>query len=169
MNNRDLLIDEMKTNDIVLSNAIIHIYNNQTPTEQGMRTTSEDNGIGFNGTDAAFGSSLAQRILAGRQLTDAQKDGANGGGGARKMMKKYAGQLIATGFQWKEEEDVQADITRFDEACENLLGEGGVAILEILYHTLKQGNNVEYISDVTDIGTEEMNELYAKVREIQGK
>ena len=67
--------------------ALVLLYNNQTRDEQEQEITVDKNGIGFNGYDARFGSSLAKQILGGKHLTDKQLSCA------RKMLPKYYGQL----------------------------------------------------------------------------
>lgn len=68
--------------------ALLTIYRNQTYEEQTVQETIEDNGIGFNGTDAEFCSSLAENYLRFHKLSDKQYNSL------RKVMQKYAGQLI---------------------------------------------------------------------------
>lgn len=68
--------------------ALLAIYRNQTYEEQTVQETIEDNGIGFNGTDAEFCSSLAENYLRFHRLSDKQYNSL------RKVMQKYAGQLI---------------------------------------------------------------------------
>lgn len=68
--------------------ALLTIYRNQTYEEQTVQETIEDNGIGFNGTDAEFCSSLAENYLKFHKLSDKQYNSL------RKVMQKYAGQLI---------------------------------------------------------------------------
>ena len=78
--------------------AMLAIYDRQTATEQATEATSVDNGIGFNGLDAAILSSFSKQVqrwdsmpadlrrfpvpLSDKQLVI-----------ARKKMAKYAGQL----------------------------------------------------------------------------
>lgn len=52
--------------------AVLTLYRYQTREEQFAQVTVEDNGIGFNGVDAGFGSSVAQWMLEGKPLTDGQ-------------------------------------------------------------------------------------------------
>lgn len=68
--------------------ALLTIYRNQTYEEQTVQETIEDNGIGFNGTDAEFCSSLAENYLRFHRLSDKQYSSL------RKVMQKYARQLI---------------------------------------------------------------------------
>lgn len=81
--------------DDALEKAILRIYEGQTEAEQATDTTSVDNGVGFNGVDAPFLSSLAKQIQAnkynkplGSRLSWKQRDIA------RKKMVKYAGQVF---------------------------------------------------------------------------
>jgi hypothetical protein len=68
--------------------ALLTVYRNQTFEEQTVQETIEDNGIGFNGTDAEFCSSLAENYLRFHRLSDKQYNSL------RKVMQKYARQLI---------------------------------------------------------------------------
>lgn len=68
--------------------ALLTVYRNQTYEEQTVQETIEDNGIGFNGTDAEFCSSLAENYLRFHRLSDKQYSSL------RKVMQKYARQLI---------------------------------------------------------------------------
>lgn len=73
---------------------IIAIYKQQTIDEQAIHTTTIKNGRGFNGLDAEFGSSLAEKALEYGTLTDKQMVYA------RKMTLRYSKQLtlIANGL-----------------------------------------------------------------------
>lgn len=82
------LIREMLLfDDHWLERGILAIYKQQTTTEQQVNETIELNGVGFNGCDAEFMSSLAKWLLSGRHLSARQRDVA------RKRMVKYSGQL----------------------------------------------------------------------------
>lgn len=78
----------LATDDRWLTRAIVAIYEQQTADEQENQTTSHLNGVGFSGVDAAFCSSLAQQITRGRTLSAKQI------AIARKIMRKYAAQLV---------------------------------------------------------------------------
>lgn len=86
------LVQELKSqiarNNNQAVKALLAIYRNQTYEEQTVQETIEDNGIGFNGTDAEFCSSLAENYLRFHRLSDKQYNSL------RKVMQKYAGQLI---------------------------------------------------------------------------
>lgn len=67
--------------------ALVSLFEQQTKDEQATESTNHRNGAGFNSVDAAFGSSLAKQVIAGRALSDKQI------AAARKMLQKYVGQL----------------------------------------------------------------------------
>ena len=73
--------------DKAVARAILAIYNRQTEDEQTIKETTDHNGIGYNGIDANFMSSLAQFYQTKGFLSSGQlKYG-------RKAIMKYAGQL----------------------------------------------------------------------------
>jgi hypothetical protein len=74
-------------NDTVLYRGIYQIFLRQTEDEKRVEGTKESNGIGFNGVDAPFLSSLAKQLIAKRTLSEKQTKAA------RKAMLKYSGQL----------------------------------------------------------------------------
>lgn len=67
--------------------ALVALYAHQTDDEQASHDTRWKNGVGFNAMDADFGSSLAKSYKRYGRLTDRQVNAA------RKMLRKYAGQL----------------------------------------------------------------------------
>lgn len=85
--------DKINTDNRWLLRAVSAIYNKQTEDEQANKTTSHDNGVGFNGVNAEFLSQAAERYQKG--YTFSEKYIA----AIRKSMLKYAGQLtrIANG------------------------------------------------------------------------
>ena len=85
--------DTPKTNP-ELKQAILYIYSRQTEAEQTSESTLEDNGIGFNGVDASFLSSLAKQIDWGRELSPKQYEAG------WKAMAKYCNTQLADG-QWR--------------------------------------------------------------------
>ena len=98
--NKTIAINMIKANlaksDKWVARAILVIYANQTASEQNTETTREDNGIGFNGTDAQILSSFAKQIIefeAGRTrfMTPLSR---NQMVLARRKIMKYAGQLL---------------------------------------------------------------------------
>jgi hypothetical protein len=85
---KQLILDNIKADDRWLYRGILAIYRGQTDDEQRRGVTVEDNGIGFNGSDAPFMSSLAKQVLSGRKLSQKQCRYA------RTIMYKYADQLL---------------------------------------------------------------------------
>ena len=83
----------LNTNDKWLCRGIIAIYNKQTADEKEAETTKHSNGVGFSGCDAEILSSFAKQLLAGRSLSNKQREIS------RKKIVKYAKQLatIANG------------------------------------------------------------------------
>ena len=77
----------LKESDKAVARAILAIYNRQTEDEKIVKETSASNGVGYNGVDANFMSSLAQFYQSKGFLSVGQlKYG-------RKKIMKYAGQL----------------------------------------------------------------------------
>ena len=85
---KEIIAGKLNSNPKWLYAGIVAIFNKQTVNEKCAESTNEDNGQGFTGCDAPFGSSLAKQLLAGRLLSIKQQ------AGAQRMMKKYAGQLL---------------------------------------------------------------------------
>lgn len=74
--------------DKAVARAILAIYGRQTADEQAVGETTQHNGVGFNGVDANFLSSLAKFYQSKGFLSAGQvKYG-------RKAIMKYAGQLV---------------------------------------------------------------------------
>jgi hypothetical protein len=80
---KQLLVD----NDLAVSKAIVSIYNLQTESEKSIKGTTDNNGVGFNGVDAEFLSSLAEFFIKYNRLSEKQI--AFG----RKKIMKYSKQL----------------------------------------------------------------------------
>jgi hypothetical protein len=76
-----------KASTIQVAAMLLAIYDRQTDGEQSSETTDHLNGMGFNGTDAAFGSRMAKWYQSKGFLSPKQ-DAA-----ARKMLRKYWKQL----------------------------------------------------------------------------
>ena len=77
----------LKTNDMALQRAVMVVYANQTEHEQLAEETTELNGVGFNGCDANFLTSIAKQIQNGWTLSEKQM------ACVRKAMPKYWKQL----------------------------------------------------------------------------
>jgi hypothetical protein len=85
--NKDRILALLNESDTAVCRAVLAIYEKQTADEQATASTAENNGIGFNGADAGFGSSLAKQYAERGSLSPRQI------ACARKMMRKYANQL----------------------------------------------------------------------------
>jgi len=85
----------LETRDVAVEKGLVSILKFQTSEETVRESTIEDNGVGFNGADAPFLTSLAKQVAAGRHLNERQMKFG------RKCMLKYSGQLarIANGKQ----------------------------------------------------------------------
>ncbi len=77
----------VQTNDKVLYGALKKLYNEQTSDEKAVGETKHNNGVGFNGVDSKFMSSVAEFLIKRGFLTDKQKYCV------RKRMVKYTKQL----------------------------------------------------------------------------
>tara|TARA_Y100000593_G_scaffold44225_2_gene84406 strand:+ start:367 stop:663 length:297 start_codon:yes stop_codon:yes gene_type:complete len=77
----------LKTNDKAVARGVVAIYNLQTESEKIIGETSEANGVGFNGVDANFMSSIAQFYMQKNWLSPKQIEFA------RKKLLKYSKQL----------------------------------------------------------------------------
>lgn len=98
---RETVLNAVETNDSACVNALIKLYARQTADEQQSERTSHDNGVGFNGTDGHFLSSLAKQAIDRRRARNAGEVPSHWTdlspkqiGAARKCMKKYARQLL---------------------------------------------------------------------------
>jgi len=85
--------EKIATSDAWLLRGLLAIYARQTENEQASDSTREDNGIGFNGYDAPFLSSLVKGYQRYNRLTPRQVQAC------RKCMMKYAGQLTVIANQ----------------------------------------------------------------------
>jgi anaerobic glycerol-3-phosphate dehydrogenase len=83
----EIIKQKLAEDDRWLIRGILCLYRFQTMEEQYAAQTREVNGVGFNGVDGPFLSSLAEQIQSGRSLTTKQIIGA------RKAMMKYCKQL----------------------------------------------------------------------------
>ena len=87
MHTKDSILAIIDRNDIAVGRALLALFNRQTAEERSTAATVEQNGQGFNGVDASFGTSLAVQFRDKGSLSPRQI--ACG----RKMLRKYAGQL----------------------------------------------------------------------------
>lgn len=83
----------LEKSDKAIRRGILAIYSLQTWDERRTEDSTEANGVGFNGLDAPFLTSLAKQLQMKGYLTRKQTEKG------RKAMLKYAGQLakIANG------------------------------------------------------------------------
>lgn len=84
---KEEIIGLIQNDDRVLYGALRKLYGMQTSTEQSTQETHERNGVGFNGVDAKFLSSVAEFLIQNEFLTAKQKEIT------RRKLMKYAGQL----------------------------------------------------------------------------
>lgn len=73
--------------DVFVEWSLIALYKEQTADEKETHSTNQQNGRGYNGIDAEFGTSLAEKLLKGDELSAKQIVAA------RKMLMKYVNQL----------------------------------------------------------------------------
>lgn len=79
--------EKLQSDDRWVIKGLLTIYRYQTEDEKSMGATKHDNGVGFNGLDAPFMSSLAEWYKEKGSLTQKQMLHC------RKTILKYAGQL----------------------------------------------------------------------------
>ena len=84
---KDEIKNLLETNDQMVARSVKKLYEYQTADEQEEKTANINNGVGFNGTDAEFLSSIAEWLISGKKLSQKQLDIT------RKKLFKYAGQL----------------------------------------------------------------------------
>ena len=82
----------ISAHDVAVEQAVVRLHSLQTLTERNNRQTYDKNGVGFNATDAEFGSSLAEQVLVSRRQPG-QRLSIKQVAAGRKMVYKYSGQL----------------------------------------------------------------------------
>ena len=85
---KEFIQEKLATDKRWLERGILAIWKFQTTSEKKMCDTHLFNGVGFNGADGRFMTSLGNILNRGYHLTEKQVYVA------RKKMKKYAGQLV---------------------------------------------------------------------------
>ena len=85
--NKETIQDLLDKNDLAVYRVLVQIYNRQTEYEKHAETTTEYNGVGFNGIDGEFLTSLAKQYLNRGILSPKQFRYA------RTKLKKYWKQL----------------------------------------------------------------------------
>lgn len=93
---RDTFIRTLNSSPAAVRVALTTLHARQTTDEQRGGTTRHRNAQGFNATDAAFLTSLAERVAAGHPLSVRQV------ATARRALVKYAGQLLASSVAWEQ-------------------------------------------------------------------
>ena len=92
MTTKHWTVEEIRTlleeSDKAVARGILAIYGRQTLSEQSAEETTESNGVGFNGVDAPFLSSLAKFYEEKGFLSPQQVEYG------RKKIRKYANQLV---------------------------------------------------------------------------
>ena len=81
--------NQLATNPAWATRAIVKLWQRQTADEKATQSTGQDNGVGFNGTDAFILSSFAEQINKGRTLSPKQL------AIAFKKLPKYSKQIIS--------------------------------------------------------------------------
>jgi hypothetical protein len=84
---KETIREKLDTDSRWLQRGVVAIWEQQTNDEQRAKSTRHDNGMGFNGVDAMFLSSIAERVQRGIPLSERQVEAT------RRVMRKYAGQL----------------------------------------------------------------------------
>jgi len=75
-------------NDRAVCRAVVALYRRQTASEQSQYSTQEQNGRGFNASDAPMCTRVAKKLLAEHDLDDEEL------GETRHRMLKYTNQLL---------------------------------------------------------------------------
>lgn len=100
------------TDNALLEMAVVAIWERQTASEKSIKTTNQDNGVGFASCDANNGSYYATYIIKGMDQYG-KTWGQNLSGKhlekARKFMPKYAGQLAKIELSKVQGEDLEPE------------------------------------------------------------
>lgn len=90
---KEFIREKLETNDVWLYRGILAIYDRQTQDEKRINDTVDRNGVGFNAFDADIMSSFAKVLMEKRDLGYPLSLSVKQKSIARRVMKKYAGQL----------------------------------------------------------------------------
>jgi hypothetical protein len=115
---KDEIAKLIDTNDQAVYRGLVTIYQRQTADEQNAEDTKHQNGMGFNGRDAKFGTSLAKQVIAFNEgkstyrypLSRTQLESG------RKLLRKYAGQLAKVANEKAQAAEAAHDEARAAEA-----------------------------------------------------
>jgi len=88
MHTRASVTELLKKSDWAVCAGLVRIWERQTADEQAAGATKHDNGMGFNGRDAEFGSSLAEQYMRSGSLSGKQIEAG------RRVVTTYVGQLV---------------------------------------------------------------------------
>lgn len=90
---KEIILNKLATDQKWLERGVLAIYKRQTEDEKQSEQTSHSNGRGFAGCDARRGTRMAQWLIKGYHLDGKHLEKA------RKMMPKYAGQLLIVALE----------------------------------------------------------------------
>lgn len=85
---KEFIQEKLSTDARWIERALVVLHDRQTADEQSNRTTSKDNGVGFNGTDAAYLSYCAEWVKRGNHLSGNHVEKCG------KRVKKYWRQIL---------------------------------------------------------------------------
>ena len=146
----------LQEEDAWLIRGMKKIFEYQTEAEQRAHNTIEDNGVGFNGVDAGFLTSLVEQHNKRGKLSPKQIEAA------RKAMKKYAGQLSRILEEenpfWKELENIRMS------KKSSWMGEAFSFLNDALcYFEYKNGEY--YLEHFLDAERKDISSMYEKDKE----
>jgi len=113
---KDQILNMIDNRDDAVYRGLVAIYERQTADEQSTESTNHLNGVGFNGRDARFGSSLAKQIIGWNNTPPARRTyryplSRTQLEKGRNLLRKYAGQLARIANEKAQPaDDVQAII-----------------------------------------------------------
>lgn len=90
---KESIIGLLERNPIAVERALVAIFKRQTRVEQASESTKEDNGVGFSGVHAKYGSYMAKWVMEGKHLDGKHLEKA------RNMAKRYWKQLLTIANQ----------------------------------------------------------------------
>jgi hypothetical protein len=96
MHTKESIASLLAKSDKAVYRGLVVLYQRQTADEKSSENTKHQNGVGFNATDAKFGTSLAKQVLTWQEATQKKYPNPLSKGqidAARRMIRKYAGQL----------------------------------------------------------------------------
>jgi len=95
---KEYVRDRLGTDDKMAQKALLKIFEYQTLDEQRSEHTSENNNVGFSGTDAPFLSSLAKQVIERKGYDPNRRSGLylsrNQFKSMKRLIKKYWKQIV---------------------------------------------------------------------------